>query len=107
MVDHTEPFDERSLCFDVTHGNAVGDNLLHLHRNALIAHSGLDDTDLIYANFNNAYNQMPYSIVIDHKWKSVVISIRGTLSLEGKCTISISFHMPTVLLPSIHIIGSF
>jgi sn1-specific diacylglycerol lipase len=82
MFHHTELFDERSLCFDISHGNTVGDNFLHLHRNALIAHSGLDETDLIYANFNNSYNQMPYSIVIDHKWRSVVISIRGTLSLE-------------------------
>jgi sn1-specific diacylglycerol lipase len=83
MFHHTELFDERLLCFDISHGNTVGDNFLHLHRNALIAHSGLDETDLIYANFNNSYNQMPYSIVIDHKWRSVVISIRGTLSLEG------------------------
>ncbi len=25
---------------------------------------------------------MPYCIVVDHKWQSVVVSIRGTLSLE-------------------------
>jgi len=74
--------DNRSSCCSEDHGDTIGDNCLHLHRNALMAHSGLEDTDLIYANFINKYNQMPYCIVVDHKWHSVVISIRGTLSLE-------------------------
>lgn len=64
------------------HENMIGDNWLNLHENALLAHSGLDQSDLIYANFENKYNQMPYCILIDHKWQSVVVSIRGTLSLE-------------------------
>jgi hypothetical protein len=64
------------------HENMIGDNWLNIHENALLAHSGLDQSDLIYANFENKYNQMPYCILIDHKWQSVVVSIRGTLSLE-------------------------
>ena len=80
---------ERTSNFSfTTHGNTVGDNWLHFHRNALLAHSGLDETDLIYANFENKYNQMPYSIVIDHKWQSVVVSVRGTLSLED-CVVDV------------------
>jgi len=63
-----------------------GDNSFHIHKNALLAHSGLRGSDLIYASFQNKYNQMPYCIVIDHKWKSVVLSIRGTLSLEDCLT---------------------
>lgn len=68
--------------------NFIGDNWLHIHKNALLAHSGLDESDLIYANFENKYNQMPYCIVIDHKWQSVVVSIRGTLSLED-CVVDV------------------
>jgi len=80
---------ERSSIFcNAAHGNTVGDNWLRVHRNALLAHSGLDDSDLIYANFENKYNQMPYCIVIDHKWQSVVVSIRGTLSLED-CVVDV------------------
>lgn len=71
-----------SFFCNVAHGNTTGDNCFHAHRNSLLAHSGLDESDLIYANFNNKYNQMPYCIVIDHKWQSVVLAIRGTLSLE-------------------------
>jgi len=54
----------------------------------LLAHSGLDDSDLVYASFRNRYHQMPYCIVVDHRWKSVVLSIRGTLSLED-CVIDV------------------
>jgi len=73
-------------CEQENKSNIKGDNFLHLHRNALLAQSGLDNADLIYADFNNKYHQMPYCIVIDHKWQSVVISIRGTLSLEDCVT---------------------
>ena len=75
--------DENNTLFGHTsHGQTFGDNFLHIHTNSLLAQSGLDKADLIYANFNNKYNQMPYCIVIDHRWQSVVLSIRGTLSLE-------------------------
>lgn len=49
--------------------SVIGDNWFHVHRNSLLAHSGLDNSDLVYANFNNKYNHMPYCIVIDHKWQ--------------------------------------
>ena len=70
------------------HSQTIGDNWLHVHKNALMAHSGLDNSDLVYANFENRYNQMPYAIIIDHKWQSVVIAIRGTLSLED-CVVDV------------------
>ena len=79
---NVEMNDEDSFFCNIAHGNTVGDNCFHVHRNSLLAHSGIDESDLIYANFNNKYNQMPYCIVIDHKWQSVVLAIRGTLSLE-------------------------
>lgn len=82
--DGTEESD--SFFCNIAHGNTVGDNFFHIHRNSLLAHSGLEESDLIYANFNNKYNQMPYCIVIDHRWHSVVLAIRGTLSLEDCLT---------------------
>jgi len=85
---HHEKRSENTFSSKCQENNAVGDNWLHVHKNALLAHSGLDDSDLIYANFENKYNQMPYCIVIDHKWQSVVVSIRGTLSLED-CVVDV------------------
>lgn len=81
--------EERKVIFtNFDDGNTIGDNWLHVHKNALLAHSGLDESDLIYANFENKYNQMPYCIVVDHKWQSIVVSIRGTLSLED-CVVDV------------------
>jgi len=80
--------DRKILFSNNAEDNIIGDNWLHIHKNALLAHSGLDESDLVYANFENKYNQMPYCIVIDHKWQSVVVSIRGTLSLED-CVVDV------------------
>lgn len=71
-----------SSCCNTSDPSTNGDNWLHIHKNALLAHSGLDKSDLVYANFSNRYNEMPYCIVIDHRWQSVVVSIRGTLSVS-------------------------
>jgi len=62
--------------------DTVGDNFLCIHKDSLLAIAGISDTDFIYANFKNDCNEMPYCILVDHKWRSVVLSIRGTLSLE-------------------------
>ena len=52
--------------------NVAGDNFAQMNRNSLLAHVGLDNQDLIYANFKNRYNEMPYCIIVDHKWNRFV-----------------------------------
>ena len=42
----------------------------------------LDETDLLYANFRNEVGINPYLILRDRKWKTLVLTIRGTLSFE-------------------------
>ena len=44
--------------------------------------TGLDDDDIIFTNFQNEIFQSPYYMAFDHAKKAVVLSIRGTLSLE-------------------------
>ena len=39
---------------------------------------------LFYSNFYNGITATPYSILVDDMEKSVVITVRGTKSLEGK-----------------------
>jgi len=46
-----------------------GENCCHMHTNALLRHIGLERCDLVYANFKNKYNQMPYCVVLDHCWQ--------------------------------------
>ena len=66
----------------VDDGRIIGDNCCHVHRATLLAHAGLEDSDLVYAQLNCSYRETPYCIVLDHRWKTVVLAIRGTLSIE-------------------------
>lgn len=38
--------------------------------------------EVAYADLKNSIYNRPYAILIDHKWQCVVLTIRGTLSLE-------------------------
>jgi len=67
-------------------GNTNGDVCCDLHATALLAQANLDESELAYAHFGNSIVENPYCIIVDHRWKSVVLSIRGTLSLEDCIT---------------------
>ena len=43
----------------------------------------LREQDIVYATFKHSIQMTPYFIAVDHEWKSVVLSIRGTMSLES------------------------
>jgi len=66
----------------------IGETCCRLHESALLKHAGLDRSDLIYAQFESGLKETPYCIIVDHKWKSVVVAIRGTLSLED-CVVDV------------------
>lgn len=63
-----------------------GDNLCHTHRTALLLTANLSEADLVYAQLRSGFRDNPYCIILDHEWKSVVVSIRGTFSLEDCVT---------------------
>lgn len=52
------------------------------HMRAFKILASIDDCDVVYANFNNEICFAPFCILIDHKKKTVVIAIRGTLSMR-------------------------
>eukprot|EP00594_Rhizosolenia_setigera_P013870 CAMPEP_0178955914 /NCGR_PEP_ID=MMETSP0789-20121207/9894_1 /TAXON_ID=3005 /ORGANISM="Rhizosolenia setigera, Strain CCMP 1694" /LENGTH=555 /DNA_ID=CAMNT_0020637647 /DNA_START=1041 /DNA_END=2708 /DNA_ORIENTATION=+ len=72
----------------------LGDNIFEYHKNAFFQHinDGQGDLlksqhDLVYANFSQKdIYDTPYAITLDHEWKTCVLSIRGTLSLEDCLT---------------------
>jgi hypothetical protein len=46
--------------------------------------SGFAGEEIIFASFKeSSRGAVPYAILVDHEWKSVVIAIRGTLSMES------------------------
>ena len=63
-----------------------GDNLCQMHKTALLLTAGLEQSDLVYAQLKSGFNDNPYCILLDHEWRSVVVSIRGTFSLEDCVT---------------------
>lgn len=76
---------KRSCCW-WSKEKVVGDNICGCNLLAMLRESGLDEDDIEYAQFGVAVEQNPYCITVDHEWKSVVLTIRGTLSLEDAVT---------------------
>ncbi|KAL7481992.1 hypothetical protein ACHAW6_007666 [Cyclotella cf. meneghiniana] len=70
------------------HETIVGDNFLNIHEATMLAHAGLEKTDIAYASFEAGFYETPYCIVIDREWKTVVVSIRGSLTLED-CVVDV------------------
>ena len=64
----------------------VGDTVCDLHKHSLLLTAQIDESELVYADFNNTLSSVPYCILLDHTTQSVVVSVRGTLSLEDLVT---------------------
>ena len=76
-----EPRDGRSTMI-------LGDNLCRWHQQSLLLTAQLSDqnVELVYAQFLNKFGHVPYCILLDHSTESVVVAVRGTLSLEDLVT---------------------
>jgi hypothetical protein len=76
----------RSVCCQrkryYSEGTVIGDYSCRQHSIALETISGISPEDIVYAQFKQGIKPKPYAIMLDHEWKSIVIAIRGTLSLE-------------------------
>ena len=59
-----------------------GDNSCRRHLKAFKFLAKIEECDLVYANFQNELFHSPFCILVDHFKKTVVITIRGTLSMR-------------------------
>ncbi len=64
----------------------LGDTKGRRHLKAFKFLSKIEECDLVYANFQNELFLVPFCILIDHLKKTVVITIRGTLSIRDVIT---------------------
>ena len=66
----------------------IGDNCCKANKAALMLAAGVDGSsvELVYAQLHSSFSEIPYCIIVDHEWKSVVVAIRGTFSLEDCVT---------------------
>ncbi|CAF0732404.1 unnamed protein product [Brachionus calyciflorus] len=63
-----------------------GDTKTNRHLRAFKFLSKIKECDLIYGNFENDLFFVPFCVLVDHFKKTVVITIRGTLSLRDVIT---------------------
>ena len=75
----------QSLCIK-RNEHVHGDNWFGMNEKSLQSFANLEAEQLVYASFAEGLRKIPFCVVIDNEWKSVVISIRGTLSLEDAVT---------------------
>jgi sn1-specific diacylglycerol lipase len=73
-------------CCPLGPGYVIGDKTCNLHKTAMLKMTSKRKGELVFANFSNDMNLKPYGIFIDHERETVVITIRGTLSLEDCIT---------------------
>jgi sn1-specific diacylglycerol lipase len=59
-----------------------GDSNTGRHLKAFKFLSKIDECDLVYANFQNELFLVPFCVLVDHSKKTIVITIRGTLSMR-------------------------
>ncbi|CAG7720141.1 unnamed protein product [Allacma fusca] len=69
-------------CFRSHSFKVVGDNCCLCNTAAIKETASLTPEDLYYASFKNKIYEPIFYVATDHKTKSIVVSIRGTLSLE-------------------------
>jgi len=62
------------------------DNLLYLNTFALKRFIRSEDCELVYADFENKICVSPFAVLVDHGTKAIIITSRGTLSLEDLTT---------------------
>ena len=74
------------MSFIDENGHIEGDNICQTHKHAILLTAGLQEADLVYVQLRSSLSDIPYCILLDHAWKSIVVSIRGTFSIEDCIT---------------------
>lgn len=67
-------------------GSIYMDNCCMCNTAAFRKTTGVAHDDIVYASFQNGICEIPFYVVIDRTTKSVVVAIRGTLSLQDVIT---------------------
>ncbi|XP_069501724.1 diacylglycerol lipase-beta isoform X2 [Ambystoma mexicanum] len=71
----------RSQQYDI-----VGGDTLNCHFGAMLQTTGLQYRDFIHISFHNKIYEIPFYVALDHKTESILVAVRGTLSLEDVLT---------------------
>ncbi|EHB07902.1 Sn1-specific diacylglycerol lipase beta [Heterocephalus glaber] len=79
----------------------VGGNQLNCHFGSILHTTGLQYRDFIHISFHDKVYELPFLVALDHRKESVVVAVRGTMSLQDILTDlsaeSESLHLDTDL----------
>lgn len=73
-------------CRTNRNNNVIGGDRCGWKQAAVLKSLGIEDSNLMYANFSNAVGVTPYLIIRDDNWKTIVVAVRGTLSIDDMIT---------------------
>lgn len=73
-------------CFRRKRTSIVGDNCCYCYLAGVKYLSNLTEDDILFASFKNHLCEIPFCVIVDHKNSSIVIVIRGSLSLRDLLT---------------------
>jgi sn1-specific diacylglycerol lipase len=73
-------------CCRSNNDNIIGGDICGWKQAAVLKSLGIEDSNLLYANFRNAVGVTPYLIIRDDNWKTIVVAVRGTLSIDDMIT---------------------
>lgn len=73
-------------CINKPLSEYVQDNCCQCNFVALLKLSQLRECDIVYATYHVDIGETPFYVAIDHKYKKVVICVRGTTSLQDVLT---------------------
>lgn len=64
----------------------VGGDQLNCHFSSILQTTGLQHRDFIHISFHDKVYELPFLVALDHRKESVVVAIRGTMSLQDILT---------------------
>ena len=73
-------------CYQRARPNVVKDNACFCYLAGVRQLSGLNEVDIMFASFENDLYCAPFIVSLDHEMQSVVVSVRGTLSMHDLIT---------------------
>ncbi|KAM9583726.1 diacylglycerol lipase-beta isoform 1-T1 [Trichechus inunguis] len=64
----------------------VGGDQLNCHFGSILQTTGLQYRDFIHISFHDKVYELPFLVALDHRKESVVVAVRGTMSLQDILT---------------------
>ncbi|XP_053410470.1 diacylglycerol lipase-beta isoform X2 [Nycticebus coucang] len=69
-----------------TEYDLVGGDPLNCHFGSILKTTGLQYRDFIHISFHDKVYELPFLVALDHRKESVVVAVRGTMSLQDILT---------------------